>query len=154
MNYFLDSSALVKRYLPEQGAAKIQGLTDPALQNTLIIAQITRVEVAAALAARHRAPKGISQIVRDQALMALLFHCQWEYQMVPLDDQTLSRAVQLTQEYRLRGYDAVQLATAVVANSALTAVGLPPITFVTADADLITAAHQMGLAAENPQNYP
>ena len=52
--YYLDASALAKRYLTEKGTKWIQTLTDPVVGNTILIAEITQVEIAAALAARHR----------------------------------------------------------------------------------------------------
>lgn len=52
--YFLDSSALVKRYVPETGSAWVQALADVATGNLLIIARITWVEVLSALARRQR----------------------------------------------------------------------------------------------------
>ncbi len=64
------------------------------------------------------------------------------------------QAVILTQSHRLRGYDAVQLATTLTTNTQYLAVGLPALTFVTADNDLIIAASDEGLAAENPNTYP
>jgi hypothetical protein len=57
---FFDSSALVKRYLTETGSAWVISLTDPAAGNSIILAEITRVEVAAALGSRHRASGGIT----------------------------------------------------------------------------------------------
>ena len=45
MSYFyLDSSALVKRYLTEIGSAWVGVLTDPAVGNSIVVAEITRVE--------------------------------------------------------------------------------------------------------------
>lgn len=69
--FYLDSSAVAKRYLPEIVSAWIRTLTDPAMGNTIIMAEITQVEVAAALAARHRAPGGISRQERDGAVRLL-----------------------------------------------------------------------------------
>ncbi|MEQ8462666.1 type II toxin-antitoxin system VapC family toxin [Coleofasciculus sp. E1-EBD-02] len=43
--YFLDSSALVKRYIPETGSAWIQAIADTATGNLLFITRITWVEV-------------------------------------------------------------------------------------------------------------
>ena len=54
----------------------------------------------------------------------------------------------LTQQHRLRAYDAVQLATAIAA-----AAVLPGLAFVAADNDLLDAAQAEGLTAENPNNY-
>ena len=56
----------------------------------------------------------------------------------------------LTQRHRLRGYDAVQLASALTANRTLTGAGLAVLTFVAADNDLLVAAQSEGMVAENP----
>jgi hypothetical protein len=61
--------------------------------------------------------------------------------------------VNLTQSYRLRGCDAIQLAAALSANRDLLAAGLPPITFVASDEDLLAAARGEGLATENPERH-
>lgn len=152
--FFLDASAVAKRYLTEQGSRWILGITDNSANNSIVIAEITRIEVAAALAARHRAPKGISQKQRDNAVNLLLYHCHIQYRSVSLNKFAISRAVDLTQNYRLRGYDAVQLSLALVTNDALLAAGLNALTFVTADTDLITAAQNEGLMTDNPNLYP
>jgi hypothetical protein len=52
--YFLDSSALVKRYVPEMGSAWMQAIADAATGNLLIISRLTWVEVLSALARRQR----------------------------------------------------------------------------------------------------
>ena len=129
-------------------------MTSPLAGNTLIIAEITRVEVAAALSARHRAPKGISRQVRDQAVNTLLLHSHTEYQIVPLQAAIISRAVELTQDHRLRGYDAVQLATAIATNHIFLEAGFASLTFITADTDLLKAAQAEGLHTDNPNLYP
>ena len=55
MSYFyLDSSALVKRYLIETGSAWVRSIANPSVGHTILVAAITWVEVAAAFAARHR----------------------------------------------------------------------------------------------------
>ena len=72
--FYLDTSALVKRYFPEIGSAWIQSLTDPSAGHTLVVSTLTRVETAAALAAKHRAPGGITRAERDQAVSLLLKH--------------------------------------------------------------------------------
>lgn len=150
--YFLDASAVVKRYLTEAGSDTVAGLVDPSSSNTIVLAEITRVEVAAALAARHRAGTGLTRQERDNAVALLLRHCEQEYRMVPLTPEILGRAVELTQNHRLRGYDAVQLAAALVVNNSLIAAELAELIFVTADRDLIRAATAEHLPAEDPSN--
>lgn len=154
MSYlYFDSSALVKRYLTELGSAWVLAHTDMVAGNTIVVAEITRVEVAAAFAARQRASGGISRRERDDALNLLLKHYDTEYQIASLDPTIISRAVNLTQTYRLRGYDAIQLATALATNQVLTTASLPGLTFIAADDDLLEAAQNEGLAADNPNHH-
>jgi uncharacterized protein len=42
--YFVDTSALVKRYLDERGSDRVQQLLDPRSGHLILIAEITRVE--------------------------------------------------------------------------------------------------------------
>ena len=87
--YFLDASAVVKRYLTEAGSEYIADLFDQSLPNTMILAEITRVEVAAALAARQRARSGLTLRERDRAVALMLRHCDREYRVVPLTPEVL-----------------------------------------------------------------
>lgn len=152
--YFLDTSAIVKRYLPEVGTIWIRGLVDPAAGNVIIVSEITVVEVAAALAARHRATDGISQRERDAGLALFRSHHATEYEVVTLNHAILDEAVELTQRHRLRGYDAVQLASALAGNASLAAAGRAGLTFIASDSDLIAAASAEGLPGDNPLHHP
>ncbi len=113
--FYLDSSALVKRYLPEVGSTWINTLTDSNSEHTILVSALTRVEAAAAIAARQRAGT-ITIQERNTAVALLLQHYQTEYRSVLVDAMVIDRAVRLTQSYRLRGYDAVQLASALEVN--------------------------------------
>lgn len=152
--FFLDSSALVKRYVSEVGSGWVTALTEFGAGNVIVVAEITRVEVAAALAARHRSGSGFTRSDRDRAVDLLLRHCDREYRIASLTPAVVGKAVGLTQEYRLRGYDAVQLATALIVNSALAATFLGTLTFVASDGDLLIAAEAQGLKTENPSGHP
>ena len=61
--------------------------------------------------------------------------------------------MRLTQDHKLRGYDAVQLATALAADEALTVADLSQLIFVAADGDLLTAANAEGLTTEDPNIF-
>ena len=50
--YFIDSSALVKRYVNETGLAWVSGLFDPALNHKIFVAAITHVEFVSAITRR------------------------------------------------------------------------------------------------------
>ncbi|WP_243146984.1 type II toxin-antitoxin system VapC family toxin [Scytonema sp. UIC 10036] len=52
--YFIDSSALVKRYVNETGSTWVLGLFNPILNNEIFIGAITGVEIVAAISRRTR----------------------------------------------------------------------------------------------------
>ena len=64
----------------------------------------------------------------------------------------LESAAVLARKHYMRGYDAMQLAAAIEANSTRTSLGLPPLTLVTADSDLLDAGSFEGLSTDDP-NY-
>jgi predicted nucleic acid-binding protein len=55
--YFFDSSAIIKRYVNEVGSNFVDNLADTKNGNIILLARITRVEVVAALARRHKGKK-------------------------------------------------------------------------------------------------
>jgi hypothetical protein len=87
--YFLDSSALVKRYVQEAGTS-------------------------------------------------------WVLQLTEL----------IAERYALRGYDAVQLASALSTAQQRSAAELESLTFISADAELNAAAVSAGLPVDNPNLHP
>lgn len=150
---FFDSSALVKRYLTETGSAWATALLDPTAGHTIVVAAVTRVEAAAAIAARYRVGS-ITKTERDDLVDLLLQHFDTQYQIVPLDATIISRAVGLTQNHRLRGYDAVQLAAALVVCDQYVTAGFPGLTLISADDDVNAAAQAEGLTTDNPNAHP
>ena len=151
--YYLDASALIKRYAPESGSQWIVRLTDPGADTAIILSEITLVEVAAAFAAKHRSGQGFTREQRDRALSRFFQECDEHLTLLQVDRYVIDAAVELTQSYRLRGYDAVQLASGMVAQRELAAQGYSPVTFVTADEELLMAARAAGLAVENPLSH-
>jgi predicted nucleic acid-binding protein len=149
-HFYSDASAVVKRYSLETGSFWVKALTDPTAGHTIVLGEITLAEVAAALAAKHRAPGGITQQERNNAVALSLSHCDTQYELLAISRSFIDRAVSLPRNHKLRGYDAVQLATALIANRVLITAGLSHLTFVAADDDLVVAARAEGLAAENP----
>ena len=152
-DYYLDSSAIVKRYAIEAGTNWVVTITDAGSDNSILLSEITLAEVAAALSAKQRAPDGISIEDRDHALSLFLQECRDRYLLLAVDRETLDLAVDLCLRHPLRGYDAVQLATALLASNDLVAAGRSPLTFVSAEDDLLNAAQKEGLEIENPNLY-
>jgi uncharacterized protein len=149
--YFLDSSALVKRYITETGSAWVLALFDPALDNEIFIASITSVEIIAAITRRSR---GNSISITDAAAIGNQFKIDLgkDYQIVEITEVIINSGMSLAESYGLRGYDAIQLAAGRVVNSLCIGNGLPPIIFVSADNELNAAIIAEGLTVENPNN--
>lgn len=152
-DFYADSSVLVKRHVPEAGSDWFQSLAAPAAGHLIITARISLVEVYSALNRRLREaqldPNDYAQIAADFAAL-----CAAEYELAELTPAVIQRARQLLERYPLRAYDAVQLASALLTNETLQAIGLPDLTFLAADTRLLTAAQAEGLSTANPNDYP
>jgi uncharacterized protein len=116
--YFLDSSALVKRYAVETGTAWVNNLCDPANNHAILIANVTIVEVAAALASKRRSREIMDESCR-QVMQDFIRDAAIQYRVLGVDQRVITLGVDLTGRQKLRGYDAVQLAVALTANSIL-----------------------------------
>lgn len=146
-SYFLDTSAVVKRYVQEPGTEWILALCEPDAGHELLVASVAEVELCAALARK----------VREQALdpqTALELHrwyrrdCAGQYLVRILDPAVIASAIRLVRAHPLRAYDAVQLASCVEAGVARGA--LDAITFVTADERLGDAARSEKIPVAMP----
>jgi len=146
--YFFDSSAIVKRYATEIGSHWVRSVVaEP--ENMVVIAEIGTVEVAAAFARMQRSGR-ITIEERNKYLRLFLRDAAKQYKVASLNSRIVRAAINLTQSYKLRGYDAIQLATALAVDANLVQKELPPLVFVSADEDLVKAARAEGLSAENP----
>jgi predicted nucleic acid-binding protein len=152
LTFYLDASALVKRYILEDGTAWIETLCADEDNHAVAIVQIGLVEVAAAFAAKLRG-HFITPAEYNQAVGNLMGDAQQRYQLVGVDQNLVTNAIQLTGRQKLRGYDAIHLAGALALNVPLVKNGLPPLIFISADNDLLAAAVAEGLNTDNPNNY-
>ncbi|MFB2891565.1 type II toxin-antitoxin system VapC family toxin [Aerosakkonemataceae cyanobacterium BLCC-F50] len=151
--YFIDSSALVKRYINEIGSTWILSLFDPALNNDILVAAITSVEIVAAIT-RRALGGSISATDATAACNQLRNDLNSDYQVVEITEKIINSAMELAENNGLRGYDAVQLAVGLEINTLCLTNSLPAAIFVSADNELNTAAAKEGLIIENPLNYP
>ena len=151
--YFLDTSALVKRYVPELGSNWIQSITLPAAGNFLAISQITWVEVCSAFSRRQR-EGSLSGDEVDQLMGYFRTDFDNQYEVLEVDRTLIETAGALVMQNPLRAYDSVQLASALRVQSTLVSVPDTQLVFVSADNRLLNIAHSEGLATDNPNNYP
>lgn len=147
--YYLDASALVKRYLAEIGSDWVASLC---ADETNAIAHFGLVETAAAFAAKRRGGF-VTTGEYEAVLTSLLQDAQGRYRLVTVGSAVIDSAIQLTRRQKLRGYDAIHLAVALALNRPLVLSDLPVLTFVAADDVLLTAAEAEGLEVDNPNRH-
>lgn len=138
MILYLDTSALVKRYIRETGTDEVIPLVENA--GSVGSASLTKAEMAAAL------EKTVRQgwIKRKIALQAWQdFLDQWSsFTRLNISSGTIERASKLAWEYSLRGYGAIHLACAILWQETLET----QINMATFDRDLWRASKKAGLA--------
>jgi uncharacterized protein len=151
--YFLDSSAIAKRYVAEVGSGWTISLTDVGSHNVCWLAAITRVEVVAALYRRHRMGD-ISVVDTQRATAAFLHEAAGVFRVVTTDAAILDTAIRLLAVHSIRAYDAIQLASALHLAAEYQSAGLPSPGFISADQMLNRAALAEGLGVEDPNAHP
>ncbi|MBI1726844.1 MAG: type II toxin-antitoxin system VapC family toxin [Candidatus Rokubacteria bacterium] len=108
MILYVDTSALVKVYVEEDGTLAVLARVDHA--EAVATALVTYAEARAALA-RHRREGGITGADLRRAVREL--DRDWRaYNVVDLSDALVHSAGALAERHALRGYDAVHLAAA------------------------------------------
>jgi len=136
---YLDASALVKLYIAERGSRETIALT--AESEMVATSIVSRAEVAAALAKAVRVAL-VTEHVARRAQRA--FDRDWQDLLrVPVTEALVDRARTLAWSHALRGYDAVQLASALMWQESI---GLEVIVG-TFDRQLWTAAQEAGMKA-------
>jgi predicted nucleic acid-binding protein len=150
--YYLDSSAMVKRYIEEPGSGWVRDLTDPAAGHILYTTALTGTELIAALVRRTRgghlpayaAIDGVASVRQDWRSL---------YTIADIDAHVVARAMDVAEQHGLRGYDAVHVATALMLRTQRRSAGLPLPTFVSADQEQLRAATAEGMAVEDPNQH-
>jgi hypothetical protein len=146
MIVYLDACALVKRYVSEVGSHDVIALTTSAAANGS--SALSRVEVAAAFA---RAARLGALDLRTAQQAQRRFTREWpDFVRVPVTDALLGRAEKLAWDQNLRGYDAVQLASALWWQDSLG----HEVVLATYDRQLWEAASSVGLSAWPPALAP
>lgn len=146
--FFVDTSALAKRYLAEVGSSWVQSWIVPAAGNTIVVSEIVIAEMRSLLARRVR--EGFSRQTADAARVAFSLHVRREYQVVAVNRRGLLLAGRLAERHALRTLDAIHLAAAFQARSSVNV----PITFVSADKNQRGAALAERFFVDDPNAHP
>ena len=150
MPAFVDTSSLLKLYVPEPGSQWMDAAVVP---QRIIMSAVTITEVGSSLSRR----------VREGRLTERLARIAWTefrresrgFLVMPLLPATLRAAARLTARSGepLRGLDAIQLQSAVEAAGDARRSRTPLPTFISADERLLRAAAASGFSTDNPMDH-
>ncbi|VVB95065.1 tRNA(fMet)-specific endonuclease VapC [uncultured archaeon] len=140
--YFLDTSALVKRYHSEKGTDKIDKIFFED-DRAIVISSISITEMVSALN-RKKEDKIISKEDLKIALSKFFHDAIKDFLIIELDGEHIKGSIMLVLKRNIRTLDALQLAVAL---------GLKElkVTFVCADKKLVSVAEKEGLQTINPE---
>jgi uncharacterized protein len=139
---YLDSSALVKGYIREDGTDKMNSVIAGA--ELLVTSKLTYAEILSSFfrkyGARELSEKHLHAVLRT-------FEIDWaHFLVIEFGDEMLPLIKQLVQKYYLRGADSIHLASALWFKTAVKT----EITFIAADLNLLEAANSETLQILNP----
>lgn len=137
MILYLDTSALVKRYVVEPGSKEVIALIEQA--DSVGSTMLTQVEMASALAKAVR----MNWVKTENAEIAWQdFLSQWpSIARLSVTPGLVERAAHLAREYGLRGYDAIHFASALIWQEMLEM----PVRLATFDRELWQTAKKAGM---------
>lgn len=142
MIYYLDSSALVKRYAAESGSSSITAL----VESDAMIA-VSWLALPETLAAVVRRAKGGSISIEDLASIRNQLHLDLQrFMIVEVSGPPVDGIETLIVRHALRGADSIHLATALWLKKATKT----PVVFVASDHELLAAAHAERLKTLDP----
>lgn len=142
MIVFLDTSALVKLYIAENGSQALQVRVDNIV---VAVSQLTYGESYATFARRLR--EGFLAAEEHEAVCEAFEHDWRTVMRIPFSDDVLTHVPGLCRRYPLRGADAMQLACAAMLRDEDVEV-----LFSTSDQRLLAAASAEGLAVFDPEH--
>lgn len=149
---FFDSSGVVKRYVSEDGSAWVRALCEAGAGHDRVIAQITGVEMIAAVTRRLRRGDMLSADA-EAAIADMEADFAEDFLLLDISPARIREAMTLARLHGLRRYDAVQLATALFLRAQCRTLGQPDPVFITADVELAGAAVAEGLTVYDPNTH-
>ena len=150
---YVDTSALVKRYVGEVGTVWVRRALARPVRQGIYTALLAQPEVLSALQRKVRG-RTLAAAEAQRLARRVQRHFARRYRLVAVTPACVTEANRLVQTYPLRAYDALHLACAHAVREALRQYGLPAPLFVAADDALLAAASAEGFPIDNPLHHP
>lgn len=150
-HFFLDASALAKRFLVEKGSAEINHLFQQAPSNRLAVLKISSLEVISVLVrSRNRGSITLQQYQQASANLRAEIVNNVSLIRVSATDKRIAAAAKLIPKHSINATDALVLASSIELNGRLLAAG-DSLVVVAADQRLHKAARAEGLVSFDPE---
>lgn len=150
--YYADSSALIKRHVPETGSSWVKQEFAQSSGNDVITSKLSVAEVLSGLNRRKR-EASISAADYTKFSKDFTAVSRFQYRLMDLTDAVLLEAQRLLETHPLRAGDAIQLASALLANAELQSANPPALIFLASATRLLTVAASEGVQTDDPQNH-
>ena len=148
--YFVDTSALARRYLPDTGAKWVRSWIEPTAGHVIVISQLTEIEFVTLLT-QHQHAGSLTPTDVKTLMDHFATHVAKQYLSIMLDTTVITQAQQLAFKYpALTGQAVLQLASALQARKILGDQAI----FISDQKDLLEAASAEGFLTESPLNHP
>jgi predicted nucleic acid-binding protein len=146
VTYFFDTSALVKLYIREVGSTEVIALTSNLGNDQLVVLDLARVEARSAVRKRSRIGDLSAEVANNVIARLEEDLLQW-FLTQPSNSSVIEKALRVIDLYHLKAYDAMQLAACITFAPETPG----PITLVTSDRQMFSAARTEGLAVIDPE---
>jgi uncharacterized protein len=134
--YYLETSALVKLYVREQGTDHLLRLAEASQENRFALLSLSQIELRSAIRRRER-NGDLGPHVAGLVLDRFQQHLEAKFLQQSLTDPVLDSAAEMIDRYALRAYDAIQMAGYLVLR---TTFGKESPIFVCSDQSLLQVA--------------
>lgn len=129
---YFDTSALLKQYVTETGSNWVRTYLASTIAPTVFTSQLTAVETTCAFARRLR-DGTLLPADHSTAVQFFDYDITYRYTLLGVPPVVIDTARRLANQYPLRAYDTVQLATGWSLNQDLVNNGETPLAFICAD---------------------
>jgi uncharacterized protein len=144
---YLDTSVVVKRYRREPGTDFMDALLqNPSRSNTFYTSFLSVLELTATIM-RLIGGTQLTEETGQEILRQFRRDLREGYVLLPLDNDTIGKAISVVQDHKLRSADAIHLATAI---DIFATDSTSQHVFITSDHELLSAAQIQGMTTIDP----
>ena len=147
--YYLDTSAIMKRYIPETGSHVVEELFDGLTDSDILATSYLTILEVNSTAMRLLRGRAITQMSYQNILDQLTHDItDYEVKVMPVQNELLDKAIGMVKNHSLRSLDAIHFASAIANRELWSSQNLY---MISADREIVAACESHGILVVNPQ---